>query len=60
MEHFLFCCLFAGFVLWIGTSIGDMHGYKRGQIDAINSRIFYELKTNEDKTTEWVRKPVNK
>jgi hypothetical protein len=29
-------------------------GYKDGQVDAINGKVKYELKENEDKTTEWV------
>jgi len=31
-------------------------GYRQGQIDAINGIIKYELKTNPDKTVEWVKK----
>lgn len=28
-------------------------GYKRGQVDAINGKIKYELKSQEDGATEW-------
>jgi len=31
-------------------------GYRQGQIDAINGKVMYELKTNPDKTVEWVKK----
>jgi len=31
-------------------------GYRRGQIDAMNGVIKYELKTNPDQTVEWVKK----
>lgn len=30
--------------------------YKQGQIDAINGKIIFELKTQEDGSVVWVRK----
>jgi hypothetical protein len=30
--------------------------YQKGQIDALNGIVKYELKTNPDKTVVWVRK----
>jgi hypothetical protein len=29
--------------------------YKKGQIDALNGKISFELKVQEDKTTRWER-----
>lgn len=49
------------FMLVVGIVIGVflMHAfcntYKIGQIDALNGIIKYELVTQEDKTTIWVR-----
>lgn len=47
----LACLLFVASIL---TGIGI--GYQRGQIDALNGKVCYELRTNPDKTVEWVRK----
>lgn len=30
--------------------------YKMGQVDAINGKIQYQLKTNPDNTREWIKK----
>ena len=47
-------------LLWIGLMFIFIiacydDGYKKGQIDAINGNIKYELVTNPDKSTKWVR-----
>lgn len=31
----------------------SFNSYKRGQIDALNGKISFELKVQEDKTTKW-------
>lgn len=31
--------------------------YKRGQIDALNGKVLFELKQQPDGTTKWIRKP---
>ena len=31
--------------------------YKRGQIDALNGKVLFELKQQPDGTTQWIRKP---
>jgi len=47
--------LFFG-ALFIGYNDGVGAGYKRGQVDCLNGKVKYELKTNEDKSVEWVEK----
>jgi hypothetical protein len=53
------------FVCWsIGLMMGVMlsiiadscsnNTYKDGQIDAINGKVYYELRSQEDGTTDWV------
>jgi hypothetical protein len=45
--------LFLIFVIFISKD-KYKEGYKDGQVDAINGKVKYELKENEDKTTDWV------
>ena len=47
-------------VLFVGRLVGYgiNNPYKRGQVDALNGNIKYELIENEDLTREWVRIPT--
>jgi hypothetical protein len=45
------CCL----VSCPGFLLGSMYGYKKGQIDAINKKIEFELVTYEDGTAAYER-----
>lgn len=41
------------------SELSDMHGeiqYKQGQIDALTGNVKYELETQKDSTTIWVKK----
>jgi cell division protein FtsL len=46
--------LFYTILIIIFSIIKYNDGYKQGQIDALNNKIKYELRENEDGTKEWV------
>jgi len=53
MEYFI--GIFLGFILGFLVAVGFYHdvGYKKGQIDAINGIIKYELVDMPDQTKDW-------
>jgi len=59
VESGLFAAIL--FVIFLGALFitynnGVDVGYKQGQVDCLNGKVKYELKTNEDKSVEWVEK----
>ncbi len=42
-----------------GLYLGATHGYKRGQIDALNGKVAYEKKENEQGELVWKEKSKN-
>lgn len=51
-------CFFGALMITVAMTIFPDRGvpYKQGQIDALNGKVFFELKKQEDGTTVWVRK----
>lgn len=43
-------------IISIVVNNAEEHAYKQGQIDAINGKIAYSLKINDDKTSTWVKR----
>ncbi len=48
------CLILIGFS--IGQSVPNDWEYKQGHVDALNGKIKYEKKENEDGETIWVKK----
>jgi len=48
--------VFLMFIIWLADGFpSDVfpRGYEAGQVDAINGKLCYELKKQEDNTTKW-------
>lgn len=57
-SSFFICGIIAGLIIatLLTAKESTNEGYKQGQIDAINGKIKYELKENEDKSKTWHNK----
>lgn len=55
-TYFTFVVLLISFEVFVTLSYIYQWGtYKEGQIDALNGKINYELKCQEDNSIEWVK-----
>jgi len=54
MKHFIALSILIVFQCWF-SFMNYNRGYRDGQIDALNSKVRYELITNDDSTTTWKR-----
>ena len=56
----IFCLTFGSFLFFYSAyglvKLEFESEYKQGQIDAINGKVQYELKTMPDNSIQWVRK----
>lgn len=57
IAFIIFILLIAGLVSLVPYSMGHKTGYKSGQIDALNGKIYWQLKRQDDSEFRWIECP---